>query len=148
MQPENASRLRRAVHRLARELNVSASTEGLSPSQASALGIIVARGPLGVSELAEIEGVNPTMVSRMVRILADAGLVTRGAVETDQRFASIEATKRGRALDKKLRAARDAIVTKCVAALDPAEIEAITSALPALENLVDELQANRSVTAL
>ena len=44
---ESATHLRGVVSRIARRLNASATSEGLTPTQASVLGLIAARGPLG-----------------------------------------------------------------------------------------------------
>ena len=129
------------VARLARALNASAAAADLSPSQASALGLIVSHAPLGVAELAEIEGLNPTMVSRIVRKLTDMGLVTRVPGQGDLRTVTVEPTSRGRTVARRIRTARDAIVADCVSRLGTTDIDAITAALAALEALADELQS-------
>jgi DNA-binding HxlR family transcriptional regulator len=49
----------------------------LSPSQREVLSTIVRRGPLRLSELAAEEGLNPTMLSRIVTNLEAAKLVAR-----------------------------------------------------------------------
>jgi DNA-binding MarR family transcriptional regulator len=140
MRPEEAARLRRVVTKLARALNASAAAADLTPSQASALGLIVARAPLGVAELAEIEGLNPTMVSRIVRKLTEMGLVTRVPGPEDLRTVTVEPTQRGRTVSRRILAARDAIVADRASRLAIADIAAISAALDALENLAEELQ--------
>ena len=55
------------------QLNSSSTGAGLTPSQASVLGLIVARGPLSLSELSEVERLNPTMLSRVVSKLHGTG---------------------------------------------------------------------------
>ena len=77
MDDEGAIRLRRVISKLARQLNASSTGEGLTPSQASVLGLIVARGPLGLTELGELEGINPTMLSRVIGRLVEMNLITR-----------------------------------------------------------------------
>jgi DNA-binding MarR family transcriptional regulator len=141
--PEDASRLRRVVSKLARELNSSAEAAELTPTQASVLSVVVARSPLPLAELADIEGLNPTLVSRVVRRLTDAGLVRRLPGRVDQRTATVEATAAGREVNSRIRAARDAIVSACVARLPEADADAISAALGALEALVQELHASR-----
>ena len=49
---ETLSKLRGVISKLARELNATATDEGLTPTQASVLGLITFRGPLGLTELA------------------------------------------------------------------------------------------------
>ena len=75
-----AIRLRRVISKLARELNASSTGAGLTPSQASVLGLIVARGPIGLGELSELERLNPTMLSRVIGKLYSAGLIVRSPI--------------------------------------------------------------------
>jgi hypothetical protein len=72
-----AARLRMAIGKLSRRLRPTVAGSGLSPSQISALFTIVRRGPLGLSELAELEALNPTMLSRIIVHLCDLGLIRR-----------------------------------------------------------------------
>jgi len=130
---ESAARLRRVIVRLARTLNDSASAEGLSPAQASVLAVIGARGPLALAALAEFEGINPTMLSRIVTKLDGEGLIRRMPNPDDQRAALVEATPQGRETSERIRAARTAVVTKLVAGLPPQTAAALLVALPALE---------------
>jgi hypothetical protein len=51
MDDEGAIRLRRVIIKVARQLNASSTGEGLTPSQASVLGLIVARGPMSLPDL-------------------------------------------------------------------------------------------------
>src|ERR1700759_5223012 len=89
---ETAARLRAVVGKLARRLNSLARGAGLTPSQLSTLGVIARQGPIRLSELAEIESMNPTMVSRVVGALDDAGLVRRKADPEDRRAGLLEVT--------------------------------------------------------
>jgi DNA-binding MarR family transcriptional regulator len=130
---ESAARLRRVIVRLARTLNDSASAEGLSPSQASVLAVIGARGPLALAALAEFEGINPTMLSRIVTKLDGEGLIRRMPNPDDQRAALVEATEQGRETSERIRAARTAVVTKLVGGLPRQTAAALLVALPALE---------------
>lgn len=130
---ESAARLRRVIVRLARTFNDSAAAEGLSPSQASILAVIDARGPIALAALAEFEGINPTMLSRIVGKLDGAALIRRMPNPDDQRAALVEATDRGRETSERVRAARTALVTKLLSGLPPETAAAVLSALPALE---------------
>src|SRR5580698_11259828 len=82
MEEESVIRLRRVVLRLARQLNAASVGEGLTPTQASVLGIVTNRGPLGLTDLTEIEGLNPTMLSRVVGKLDSFGLIRRDRKST------------------------------------------------------------------
>ena len=77
MDPEDMARLRVVIIRLARQFNATATGEGLTPTQASVLGLIAHRGPLGLAELAELEGLESDPVSRVVRKLDEDGLIRR-----------------------------------------------------------------------
>ena len=72
-------RLGVAVARLARGFRSTSSAHGLSPSQLSVLSTVVRAGPVGVSELAAGEGLNPTLLSRVVGRLEEQGLVAARA---------------------------------------------------------------------
>lgn len=141
MDDESAIRMRRAITKLARQLNASATGEGLSPSQASVLGLVVARGPLSISELTELEGLNPTMLSRVVGKLDTMDLIRRIPDPSDLRSASVEATASGRRSDERVKARRATVVSEAMGRLSQAQQRAVLSALPALEALTGELAA-------
>lgn len=136
---ETAQALRIALSRLARRLRESdaAAGAGLTPARASALLNIDRNGPLRLTELATSEGVNPTMLSRMLADLVDAGLCERSADELDRRAAWVAITPAGHELAAKLRAHRTEAVHTALARLDPADRTAIERALPALEQLAE-----------
>src|SRR5215469_2762675 len=148
MDDEGAIRLRGVISKLARQLNASSTGEGLTPSQASVLGLIVARGPLGLTELGELEGINPTMLSRVIGRLVEMGLITRTPDPADLRSVSVVSTTAGGRIDKKIKARRAAGLSQCVELLPPDQVAALTEALPALENLADSMrQQGRSSIA-
>lgn len=135
--PDAVARLRRAIGKLARLLNSSAASEDLTPTQASVLAIIGFRGPLGPTEVARVEGINPTMLSRIATKLDTAGLIRRTPHPTDQRAALLEVTDEGKAINERIRQKRSATVTSILAGL-PAETTAtLLAALPALEDLAN-----------
>ncbi|WP_152361412.1 MarR family winged helix-turn-helix transcriptional regulator [Microlunatus speluncae] len=140
MDTDTVARLRAAIGRLSRQLNASATHEGLTPSQASALGLIGGRGPLSLAELAKLESLNPTMVSRIVGRLDELGLIRRRQNPADLRAAWVEITPDGRQMTERIRDARGQVVSACLDRLDTADRDAITAALPALEHLVEELK--------
>lgn len=135
--PESVARLRRAIVWLARVLNAAAMSEDLTPSQASVLAIIGFRGPIGPTEVARFEGINPTMLSRIVTKLDAAGLIRRTPHPTDQRAALLEATDAGRATTVRIREKRSATVTAILAEMPEEMTTALLAALPALEDLAD-----------
>lgn len=136
-------RLRRVIGRLARLLNESSASEDLSPTQASVLAQVNGQGPLGVAELAAIEGLNPTMLSRVVSKLDAAGLLRRTPDPTDLRVVRLEITDAGRAVCRRIVKRRTETVAKILDGLPPDHTEALIVALPALEALADGLRTRR-----
>jgi DNA-binding MarR family transcriptional regulator len=139
MDEEGAIRLRQVITKLARQLNASSTGEGLTPSQASVLGLVVGRGPLSISELTELEGLNPTMTSRVVGVLDTMGLIRRVPDPSDLRSASVSATPDGVRSDERVKARRAAVMSAAISRLPAAQRDAVAAALPALEALRDEL---------
>ncbi len=142
MDDDVVARLRGVIGKLSRQLNASATHQGLTPSQASALGLITFRGPLSLGDLADIEGLNPTMVSRVVGRLDDLGLIRRRQNPDDLRAALVEITPAGRSTNERIRSERGSAVSACLDELGDAEQSAIVAALPGLEQLAEQLKAS------
>ncbi|HEY0616051.1 MAG TPA: MarR family transcriptional regulator, partial [Kribbella sp.] len=111
---ETLSKLRGVVLKLARELNATATGEGLTPTQASVLGLIAFRGPLGLTDLAQLEGLNPTMLSRVVGRLTELGLIQRDPNPDDLRAIRVEATEPGRLLHERVKLLRSEAIGQCL----------------------------------
>src|SRR3954470_10643265 len=116
-----AIRLRSSISRLSRRLRPTQVATGLTPTQLSALVSTVLSGPLGLSELAEREGLNPTMLSRIVGQLAERGLLRRSAHPDDRRAARVEATAAGRRLHERMRQEKNDALVAQLALLTPDE---------------------------
>jgi DNA-binding MarR family transcriptional regulator len=142
---DTVARLRVVIGRLARELNATATGEGLTPTQASVLGLVSGRGPLGMAELAGLEGLNPTMLSRVVGRLDELGLVRRLPDPADARAVRVDATPDGRGVHERIRAQRTRVVSQCLDRLPEESTRTLLQALPALELLVDELRSAKPV---
>jgi len=136
---ETAERLRAVIGRIQRRLRATRAGEGLTPSQISVLFTLVGRGPLGISELAELEALNPTMLSRIVAHLCRQGLVHREAHASDRRAATVSATAAGRRLRERVQRERARLLATQLEAVDPQAREQLLAALPALEELADLL---------
>jgi DNA-binding MarR family transcriptional regulator len=137
---ERAIRLRRIIVRLARQFNASSTGEGLTPSQSSVLGLIVGRGPLSLAELGDLEGLNPTMLSRVVSRLQAMNLITRVPDPSDMRKVSVTATPAGVLAFQHVQRRQAAAISRCLALLDEPDADAILASLPALEGLAGILQ--------
>jgi DNA-binding MarR family transcriptional regulator len=140
---DHAARLRAVVGRLGRQLRPTQAGAGLTPTQISVLFMLARRGPLRLAELAELEGLNPTMLSRVIAALADDGLLQRATDPADRRAAVVDATPAGRRLREKIHRERNSVLGGRLAALSPAERASLLAALGALEALADQA-GNRS----
>ena len=141
---ETAQRLRAVLGRLARLLRPTEAgiAAGLTPTRVAVLLNVVRTGPVRLSEIAEQEGLNPTLLSRTVGHLMDDGLVKRTTDPTDRRSAWVEATVEGRRLAQRIRRQRTAAVEVALARLDADDRRALEVALPALERLAVSLGEN------
>ncbi|MFL6126754.1 MarR family winged helix-turn-helix transcriptional regulator [Actinophytocola sp.] len=144
MDAENVARLRRVIGRLARLLNAAPVSENLTPTQASVLALVTHRAPIGMTEMAEIEGLNPTMLSRVVARLVDDDLVRRLPHPNDQRAVQLEATPHGSEVHARIIASRTATVARILGELPPDVSVALRNALPALEALAEGLRTQKS----
>jgi len=142
---DTATRLRAVLGRLARQLRTtpSAAEAGLTPTKISVLLGLDRRGRMRISELAETEGLNPTMLSRMISTLVDEGLLDRASDAGDRRAAWVQVTDDGHRLAERMRRERTEVVNRGIAGLNDADREVLQRAIPALEALADELKDRR-----
>lgn len=129
------------VGRLARRLRPTEAglAANLTPTRVAVLLNTVRNGPVKLADVADQEGLNPTLLSRTVAHLAQDGLLTRTADESDRRSAWLVATPAGRELAQRMRAQRTQAVQAALAELSPQDRELIEAALPALEHLAESL---------
>lgn len=142
---DTATRLRIAVMRLARLLR---STEAglaadMTPTRVIVLLNAVRNGPVRLAQVAEEEGLNPTLLSRTVATLVDHGLLVRSADADDRRSAWVEPTPAGRQLAARIRAQRTRAVETAMAGLAEEDRRALLAALPALERMAERLGESR-----
>jgi DNA-binding MarR family transcriptional regulator len=123
METEWVARPRRVISRTARQLNASSTEGGLTPSQASVLDVVATRGPMGLAELAELEGLNPTMLSRVIGRLDELGLMIRRSVPADLRAAQVEASPEGVAVHSRIRLLRTQALAACLDRLPPRTLD-------------------------
>ena len=143
---DTPARLRVAIGRLSRRLRTTAagSAAGLTPTKISVLLTVVREGPIRVSALAQSESLNPTMLSRVIAALVDAGLLARTSDGGDRRAAWVDATEDGRQLAQRMRRERTDAVNEALEGLAPDNRRLLEMALPALEQLAEQLTERRS----
>jgi DNA-binding MarR family transcriptional regulator len=133
-------RMRTVIGRLGRRLRWSHADKDLSPSQYDVLGTIVRRGPMRLSDLVAIEGLNPTMLSRVAGKLERAGLVVRTPDSHDGRVAHLAATGAGQKLHDEIRTERTDALLRAFSQLTEDQRRALTAALPVLEFMAEALK--------
>jgi DNA-binding MarR family transcriptional regulator len=138
---ETAQRLRMVFGQLSRRLRPTEAVlaANLTPTRVSVLLNTVRNGPIRLAEVAEQEGLNPTLLSRTVAHLAQDGLVTRTADQSDRRSAWLDATPAGRELAERIRAQRTHAVQVALEELSAQDRQLVEAALPALEQLAQHL---------
>ncbi|MFC4950157.1 MarR family winged helix-turn-helix transcriptional regulator [Pseudonocardia sp. GCM10023141] len=114
-------------------MNRSSSVAGLSQTQASILSIVVDRERVRASTIAETEGLNPTMVSRILTQLCADGLVDRLPADADARTVIISPTPAGRERSAHIQLFRVAALQRVVDDLPSETVTHLHAALPALE---------------
>ena len=134
---ELASELRFAVMRLSRRLRQHAP-EDITPSQLSALSVIVRERRLTLSQLAEAERVQPPTITRVIDSLERKGLATRVPSDQDRRVAFVEATRAGGALVETIRRRRDAYLARRLRTFSAEERALLVRAARLLERLIED----------
>ena len=133
-----ATELRPVLLRLARELRKETEQLGITARQATLMWL-VKRGPgLSLAELAAEEGISPPAMSGHVDRLERAGLIERVRSSDDRRRVGLRLTDDGQKLLRRVRARRTTWLADRLRALDPAELDAIEAAVPALARLVGD----------
>ncbi|HLY49239.1 MAG TPA: MarR family transcriptional regulator [Solirubrobacteraceae bacterium] len=142
---DTAPRLRTVIGRLSRRLRATraAREAGLTPTAIAVLLSVVRSGPTRLSELAEAEGINPTMLSRVVAGMVDDGLLERVSDPDDRRAAWVATTAAGRKLAQRMRGERTSAVNRALEALSEEQRQRLEEALPALESLAEALKGRQ-----
>lgn len=136
LQGDEVSRLRTVLLRLGRRLRKRGVT-GLTPSQLSALQVIERHGPVALGELARIEQVGKSTVTKLVAKLENLALIVRTSSTDDGRSALVELTTQGRELLVESSRRADAYLSDQMSTLSPEERRVLAGALPVLERLLE-----------
>jgi DNA-binding MarR family transcriptional regulator len=131
------------MHRRFRQLAPS----GMTPSRLSALATVDREGRLRMGELAALEGVAASTMTRIVDSLVEDGLLTRLADARDRRLAVVEIREEGARLLRGARSEVDHYLAEGLAGLDQAQLERLEWALGVLESLAEHEPVPRSVKA-
>jgi DNA-binding MarR family transcriptional regulator len=124
-----------ALERTLRMLRSVTVSEGLSYTSASTLGTLERTGPRRLTALAESEGVTQPAMTQVVTRLQELGFVTRAADPDDGRVVLVAISDAGRAELARRSEIRASALRDRLAALSPAQREALRAALPVLDAL-------------
>ncbi|TQF75259.1 MarR family transcriptional regulator [Rhodococcus spelaei] len=130
-----------ALARISRLVDRQVSGGGLTRTQLSVLGTVARLGPLGAGAIAEVEGLNPTMLSRVIGKLEADGLLARSADPGDRRAVLVQVTAAGEGLHRRLRRERTELFADALARLPDVQAESLLVALPAVEALAEQMFA-------
>ena len=131
---ELAARLRLSTTRLARRLRQEAEID-LTPTMLSAMATINLQGPLTLGALADLEGVAPPTITKVVNKLAGRGLVARTQDPSDGRVCRVACTPEGRALGEESRKRKNAWLAARLGEFDQADRARLAAAIDVLERL-------------
>jgi len=131
-----ADRLRQGVLRVNRQLRRETQRLGASPIVTILLAMIARQPGIGVTELAQQEGMRTPTMSGHVKRLEEEGLVRRTAPgRADRRRIGIVLTEDGERLLEDIRRRRTDWLAGRLAALDPGALAVLEAAVPALLRL-------------
>jgi DNA-binding MarR family transcriptional regulator len=133
-----AADLRPVLLRLVRELRKETEQLGITARQATLLWLVKRSPGLSLAELAAEEGISPPALSGHVDRLERAGLIERIRSTDDRRRVGLRLTDEGARLLRRVRARRTTWLAHRLRALEPAELEAIENAVPALQALLGD----------
>ena len=134
---EVSHEFRLANGRLARRLRQEKAENELGSGQFSALGVLHLHGPLTLTELSEFERVTPPSMTRTVKCLVDAGLVTRTDSALDGRKIVLSTTDAGAEMMTETRKRRDAWLVQRVTQLSPEQHRVLADATIIMKELAD-----------
>ncbi len=138
-QTDLANRLRPALLKLARELRRESHALGVTGGQVTLLIQIHRNRGIGVNELAARERISAPAMSKHVARLETAGLIRRTRDEQDGRRQGLSVTEEGERVLRSVKSRRTAWLAARLKRLEPAELEALDTAVePLLQLLEDE----------
>jgi DNA-binding MarR family transcriptional regulator len=138
----DVTRLRVALARLSRRLRRH-ELAGLTPTQLAALATVGHSGPMRLGDLAAVEGIAPSTLTRLVTALEDSGYVKRCADPRDARASTLAITPQGQDVLERIRTETTLVLAASLQLLTGAQRSALADALPVLEQLAEADPARR-----
>jgi DNA-binding MarR family transcriptional regulator len=134
---ESAARLRRAITRLNRRLRHSA-LGGVTPAQASLLASIAKLERPSLGDLALAEQIQPPSVTRLVKDMMKAGLISSASDPSDRRSTRVRLTAQGRRELTAIRQRKTEFLERKLLALSPVDQRQAEKLVSFLEMLLED----------
>jgi DNA-binding MarR family transcriptional regulator len=134
---ELAARMRLAIARIHRQLRQD-TNDGLTLTQLSTLVRVEEHEPVRPGHLANLEGISPSTLTRLIATLEERGLINRITDPTDGRVSFLRLTDHGRESLEDMRSRRTALLMRRLSSLSDAGRAQLFAALPVLEQLGGE----------
>jgi DNA-binding MarR family transcriptional regulator len=103
------------------------------------LGHVITNGPMSLSELSRLAHMQPSALSRQVKLLEDGGHITRTARADDARVSLVRATDRGRDAHARIRTVNDDLLAHQLSNWTDAELDHLASQI---QRLLADLRAD------
>ncbi len=133
---ELAARVHSAALHLLRRLAQEDRATGVSAPRLSALSVLVFGGPRTIGALADVEGVTPPTMTRLVAAMVADGLVERLEDPADRRVVRVQASGSGRSLLLAGRDRRVSTLAAMVKTLTPKERRRLDAASATIERML------------
>ena len=145
--PDLPGRLGVAVQMLAHAGKTTGGRGELTPTRLTALAVMNAAGPMRMGNLASRLGIQVSTMSRIVDVLVSSGWAERRPDQDDHRACVIAITGSGTDLINSVRRSNETRLADCISRLDPADLAALQTALPVLEELARQVTDRARATA-
>jgi DNA-binding MarR family transcriptional regulator len=123
------------IGQLLRRLRSEANPEELNLSQLSVLGRLDQLGAMTTADLARAEAMKPQSMGTILASLENEGLVERRPHPTDGRQILFALTTSGKEVRRKRSIAKRQWLLAAIARLEPAEVQALLTAIPLIKRL-------------
>jgi DNA-binding MarR family transcriptional regulator len=130
-----AAALSQSIQRLSRRLRKRAQLQ-LSASQISALTTVEKHGELRLGELARLEQIGKSTMTRLVSRLESEGYIRRWVDPEDGRGFLVALTDHGASILQAAASRQHGYLARQLSALDTSDREALIAVIPALEKLL------------
>lgn len=128
-----------AISILRRRLRQLPVDDGVTLPEMTALVRLDRGGPQTGSALAKAEQISPQSMGATIATLEDKGLIERAPDPADGRRIVLSLTDAGSDVVRRKRAVRTKQLADVLATLDPADVELLRAATPAIERLAEAL---------